>query len=153
MTVSKFEKVLPLLKIGKADREYFLKWLKRYGGWARRNRNCHQDEDLPSATEDVIEFCRDLLRSKTPAWQRRQAVRAIEAYRDSILQTQEPCYKEIINTLGQLASSACCVALVLVFLDYWSVKDSFSGSGRGNQSSGTVGEGTRSLVHYVVFGF
>jgi integron integrase len=106
MTVAKFEQVLPLLKIGKADRDYFLRWLKRYGGWKQRRtgHDHYHDEDLPVSTEDVIAFCRELLASETPAWQRQQAVRAIESYRDSVLQENEPSLKDIINTLDRLAA-------------------------------------------------
>ena len=60
--------------------------------------------DLPVSTDKVIAFCRELLESKTPAWQRLQAVQAIEAYRDSVLNTEEPCLNDITATLKHLAA-------------------------------------------------
>ena len=106
MSVAKFEKLLPLLSVGKADRAYFLKWIQRYAGWVVEKNLGRRAEDLPVSTEQVIAFCRHLLASKTPAWQRLQSVCAIESYRDSVLQTQSPCLKEITGTLKQLAAKA-----------------------------------------------
>jgi len=104
MSVAKFEKLLPLLSVGKADRAYFLRWIQRYAGWVVEKNLGRRAEDLPVSTEQVIAFCRHLLASKTPAWQRLQSVCAIESYRDSVLQTQSPCLKEITGTLKQLAA-------------------------------------------------
>jgi len=101
MTIAKFEKVLPLLKIGKADREYFLRWIKRYSGCQTRRtgHDYHHRENLPVTTEDVIKFSRELLASKTPAWQRLQAVRAVESYRDAVLGTEAPSLTKITSIL------------------------------------------------------
>ena len=104
MTVAKFESVLPFLKIGKADRAYFLKWIQRYDGWTRQSNSRSASADLPVGTGYVIAFCRSLLESKTPAWQRLQAVCAIEAYRDSVLKVQQPSFEKIISTLDRLAA-------------------------------------------------
>jgi integron integrase len=104
MSVTKFEKMLPLLSLGKKEGAFFLKWVQRYGRWVVQNLGSDRDEDLPVSTEQVIAFCRELLTSKTPAWQRLQAVVAIEAYRDSVLQTRRPCLQEITGTLRQLAA-------------------------------------------------
>lgn len=104
MTVAKYEKVMPILKMGKADGKYFVRWVKRYGGWTQRTLGVDQEVDLPVTAEDVIAFCRELLKSETPAWQRQQAVRAIESYRDSVLQTHEPSLKDIISTLERIAA-------------------------------------------------
>ena len=45
-----------------------------------------------------------LVESKTPAWQRLQAVHAIEAYRDSVLNTKDPCLNDITATLKHLTA-------------------------------------------------
>ena len=58
---------------------------------------------LPVSQEEVIQFLRSLLQSRTPAWQRLQAVRAIEAYRDLVLQARVPPLDEIRQTLSRLA--------------------------------------------------
>jgi hypothetical protein len=50
-----------------------------------------------------MRFLRSLRDSQTPAGQRLQAVRAIEAYRDLVLQTTVPSLQEIRQKLGRLA--------------------------------------------------
>jgi integrase len=50
----------------------------------------------------VIAFSQSLLHSNTPAWQRLKAVRAVEAYRDIVLETNEPNLQDIKIKLGQL---------------------------------------------------
>ena len=77
MTVANFGKILPLLSIGNKAKTYFMRWGLRYRGWVRGMGA--GAGDLPVSTEKVIAFCRELLGSKTPAWQRLQAVQAIEA--------------------------------------------------------------------------
>jgi integron integrase len=59
---------------------------------------------LPVSVELVKAFSRSLLDSKTPAWQRLQAVRAVEAYRDLVLGTGEPSLGEIRQALQRLAA-------------------------------------------------
>lgn len=104
MSVAKFERLLPLLKLSFKKRAFFLKWVQRYGGWLVKNLDCHPDENLSVNSEQVIAFCRELLANKTPAWKRLQAVHAIEAYRDAVLQRQTPCLNEVTNKLKQLAA-------------------------------------------------
>ena len=41
--------------------------------------------------------------SKIPAWQRRQAVRALIAYRDLILRTRDPDLSDLVVILNRLA--------------------------------------------------
>jgi hypothetical protein len=52
---------------------------------------------------ELIAFSQSLRDNKTPAWQRLQAVRAIEAYRDLVLRTQEPSLQMIRQTLSRIA--------------------------------------------------
>lgn len=62
--------------------------------------------DVPISVERVIAFCRVLLTSKTPAWQRLQAVRAIECYRNLVQKTSEPDLSSIRKKLTE-----CRIAL------------------------------------------
>ena len=63
-----------------------------------------EDGRLPVSVESVKEFSRSLLKSGAPAWQRLQAVRAVDAYRDLILRTEEPSLAEIRQALQRLAA-------------------------------------------------
>jgi hypothetical protein len=58
---------------------------------------------LSVSPDEVIRFLRSLLKNQVPAWQRLQAVRAIEAYRDLVLQSKLPPLEEIRQTLSRLA--------------------------------------------------
>jgi len=61
------------------------------------------DGKLPVTPEEVISFLRSLLKTSTPAWQRLQAVRAIEAYRNLVLRTEAPSLEFIRQKLSRLA--------------------------------------------------
>lgn len=97
MTVQRYCQLLPGAKYGKNDQKWFPKWLRRY------STGNEKAENLPLTVDSVIAFCQSLLNSNTPAWQRLQAVRAVESYRDLVLNTDQPCLKDIKVKLGQLA--------------------------------------------------
>ena len=97
MSFADFQSKLLQSDVGANDRKYFPKWIKRYLG------------DIPidhiSITRDaVIQFCRSLLDSRTPAWQRLQAVRALETYRDLILHVGQPDLRDIRKKLNEIAA-------------------------------------------------
>ena len=98
MSVESFCRVLHEAKLGKNDQEWFPRWIRRYASSVEVVGG-----KLPVSQEEVIQFLRSLLQSRTPAWQRLQAVRAIEAYRDLVLQTRVPPLDEIRQTLSRLA--------------------------------------------------
>lgn len=52
---------------------------------------------------NVIRFLQTLRDHGTPAWQRLQAARAVECYRDLVLKTQQPAFHDIRKTLSRLA--------------------------------------------------
>ncbi len=58
---------------------------------------------LSVTREEVLRFLQTLRDNGTPAWQRLQAVRAVELYRNLVLKTQQPVLHEIRQTLGRLA--------------------------------------------------
>jgi hypothetical protein len=65
----------------------------------------HQPEtaSLTLSQDSVKQFCRTLLARQVPAWQRLQAVRAIELYRSQVLGTSDPDLLEIRQMLGRKA--------------------------------------------------
>ncbi len=48
-------------------------------------------------------FRESFVTDRIPAWQRLQAVRAVELYRNLVLQSQQPSLHHIRQTLGRLA--------------------------------------------------
>lgn len=99
MTLARFETAVRGDGVGQNDQEWFPKWLRRYAMSFRNGLT----ENLPVNRSSVINFSRSLLKSGAPAWQRRQAVRALECYRERVLGRSEPDLSDIILTLTQLA--------------------------------------------------
>ena len=105
MALQQFQTKLAGSKYSKNDKNWFPKWLRRYQRSLRDNSlPVDPDQKLVVTTASVIDFSRSLLKSQTPAWQRLQAVRAVEAYRDLVLGTPEPSLLDIRNTLARLAA-------------------------------------------------
>ena len=84
--------------MSKNDKEWFPRWIRRYASSVKA-----VEGKLPVSQDEVIRFLQSLLKSKTPAWQRLQAVRAIEAYRNLVLRTEVPSLEPIRQKLSQLA--------------------------------------------------
>lgn len=63
----------------------------------------HSASNLSVSEAEVIRFLRTRRDNGTLAWQRLQAVRAVELYRNLVLKTQHPSLHEIRQTLGRLA--------------------------------------------------
>jgi hypothetical protein len=99
MSVQQFRGSLDGKQVGKNDKKWFPLWVRRYASSVDATA-----EKLPVTEADVIRFSRSLRDSGTPAWQRLQAVRAVEAYRNLVLQTEEPSLTEMRRTLGRLAA-------------------------------------------------
>ncbi len=105
MALQQFQTKLAGSKYSKNDKNWFAKWLRRYQRSLHDNSvRVGPDQNLVVTTASVIDFSRSLLKSQTPAWQRLQAVRAVEAYRDLVLETSEPSLLDIRNTLARLAA-------------------------------------------------
>ena len=98
MSAADFSRLVDGAKLGQSNNKYFPLWVRRYAA----SMGIDQGR-LPVDPDKVIGFLRSLLKSNTPAWQRLQAVRAIEAYRNLVLQTAEPSLDEIRQKLSRLA--------------------------------------------------
>ena len=85
MSAGQFQRRLHGAKYAGNDVKYFPLWVRRYA-----QSVTPENGRLPVSVELVKEFSRSLLQSGTPAWQRLQAVRAVEAYRDLALCTEAP---------------------------------------------------------------
>ena len=97
MSVERFQVVLKLANIEDNDKVWFGRWLRRDAVFLRQP----ETELLQIYQNGVKQFCRTLLASEVPAWQRLQAVRAIEFYRNEVLATAEPDLLEIRQILGR----------------------------------------------------
>lgn len=98
MSVRKFCLLLNEAKVGKNDHKWFPRWVRRYASVVDS-----VDGKLSVTEPDVIRFLRTLRDNGTPAWQRLQAVRAVELYRNLVWKTQRPALHKIRRTLGRLA--------------------------------------------------
>ena len=100
MSLAAFRSKLHLAHYGEKDQVWFPKWLARYATGKPLTAGV-----LPVTESLVIEFSRSLMKSGTPAWQRLQGVRAVEAYRDLVLHVSEPDLTQMKQILGRLAAA------------------------------------------------
>ncbi|TWU08589.1 integron integrase [Allorhodopirellula heiligendammensis] len=99
MTLLKFEiAVASADGVGESDRVWFPKWLRRYA----MTFPLGLVNELAVNRETTLQFSRMLLEVGAPAWQRWQAVRSLECYRDLVLGRSEPDLSSIIAKLAQL---------------------------------------------------
>lgn len=97
MTLAVFEKeVASSDRVGENDRVWFPRWLRRYALSFRKGLVA----ELPVNEHSVIRFSKTLLKNGAPAWQRWQAVRSIECYRDLVLKREQPDLSHIVTTLA-----------------------------------------------------
>jgi len=80
VSLREFNKVVQVGGFGKADKQWFPVWMKRYAEFA------HHDglSAIPLTRERAMGFSRELLANEIAAWQRQQAVRTLAAYRDVV---------------------------------------------------------------------
>lgn len=99
MSVKEFCALLHQARVSKDDKKWFPSWLRRYAQSADM-----VDGKLLVTTAHVIRFSRSLRDNGTRAWQRLQAVRAVESYRDLVLKTKHPSLVDIRRKLGRIAA-------------------------------------------------
>lgn len=101
MSLAEFEKQLAVNEVGKCDRVWFPRWLQRYALTIRGGLS----QDLPINQTAAIRFSRSLLEKGAPAWQRLQAVRALECYKTLVLKRTAPDFSDMFAFLAKLASA------------------------------------------------
>lgn len=99
MSVQAFKRLVRSSELGSKDKEWFPAWLKRFAEYSRAD----EASSLRLTRELALGFSRELLANGVPAWQRKQAVRSLCAYRDMVLQSDEPMLSDMVRTLGTLA--------------------------------------------------
>ena len=98
MTLAQFEREVLGDRVGENDRVWFPRWVRRYALSFRKGLV----DNLPVNEHTVLRFSRALLANGAPAWQRWQAVRAVECYRDLVLKRSEPDLSHVVTTLAKL---------------------------------------------------
>jgi integron integrase len=96
MSVKQFSRELVSADYEQNDREWFPRWLQRYESFLNSD-----GETLSVSLDSVVAFCRSLLETKTPAWQRLQALRAVEAYRNLVLKVDSPSFDRMKRELSR----------------------------------------------------
>lgn len=98
MSVRKFCLLLNEARVRKNDKEWFPRWVRRYASTVETAQG-----KLSVTKAEVIRFLQTLRDNGTPAWQRLQAVRAVEMYRKLVCETEQPALHDIRRELGRLA--------------------------------------------------
>ena len=99
MSLQEFKQLVAVSKLKSHDIEWFPRWLQRYGSTVPMVEGRY-----PITVEHVIRFSRSLRDNGVPAWQRLQAVRAVEAYRDLVLETDVPSLADVRIALSRQAA-------------------------------------------------
>lgn len=99
MSVKKYCRLLHDTRYRAVDKQWFPRWVRRYASTlsAKHDR-------LSITVEDVVRFSRLLRDNGTPAWQRLQAVRAVESYRNLVIRSTEPSLADIRKTLSRISA-------------------------------------------------
>ena len=99
MSLQEFHKLVHVASFGKADKQWFPTWSIRYAEFAGHDGR----SAIPLTRDLALGFSRKLLASQVPAWQRQQAIRTLAAYRDLVLEAEEPLLSDMVRKLGTLA--------------------------------------------------
>jgi len=99
MSARRFAAIIASLKLSRDEQKWFPLWIFKFAS----SRNFTRSEQLTLDLDSVIDFSRGLRDGDVPAWQRLQAVRAIDCYRKSILQSDEPRLGKVLAKLQQIS--------------------------------------------------
>jgi integron integrase len=100
VSIKQFEKELAVAAYRSDDKTWFPKWIARYASATKQSRT----EVLVVSVDRVVSFSKSLLNNGSPAWQRLQAVRAVEAYRDLVCLDGHPSLLAIKRTLERIVA-------------------------------------------------
>ena len=99
MSTHEFERAVKVEQLSKASKVWFPRWVGRYAAFAK----CSGETTIPVDQERVIQFLRILCDKAVPAWQRLQAVEAIECYLTIVRHDNSFPLKEVRLKLTELA--------------------------------------------------
>lgn len=100
MSVHKFKKDLLSMDYPENDKTFFPFWISRYASEVGQR---NPFANLPVNEATILKFSRSLLQSEIPAWQRLQAVRAVEAYHIFLFGKSTEWILNIKKTLSRIA--------------------------------------------------
>jgi integron integrase len=107
VSLAKFEREILGDRVSKNDQVWFPKWLRRYAMCFPKGLI----NDLPVNRNAAVRFSKSLLKNGAPAWQRHQAVRALECYRDFVLKKSQPDLADMVLFLAGLAKKERNIAI------------------------------------------
>ena len=99
MCKERFEQAVKMERLSRNAKAWFPRWLGRYAALA----NCSGEATIPVDRERVIRFLRMLRDKGVPAWQRLQAVEALECYLTIVRRDNSWPLKEVRLKLTELA--------------------------------------------------
>ena len=99
MSVGMFSELLAKCDLSPDSKQYFPIWVGRYANFSKKSPPMR----LVVERELVIAFLRSLRDTGVTAWQRLQAVRAIECYRDVVLCVATPDLRDVVQKLTEIA--------------------------------------------------
>ena len=99
MSTHEFERAVKVEQLSKASKVWFPRWIGRFAAYVK----CAGDAPIRVEQEQVIHFLRMLRDKKVPAWQRLQAVEAIECYLTIVLGDKSWPLKDVRLKLTELA--------------------------------------------------
>ena len=100
LSLKQFEKELAVAEYRSDDKTWFPKWVARYASVTEQSKT----ETFNVSVDLAIKFSRSLLENGCPAWQRLQAVRAVEAYRNLIHLDGRPSLLEMKRALERIVA-------------------------------------------------
>lgn len=99
MSANDFERAVKVERLSKASKVWFPRWLGRYAAYVK----CGGDSPIRVEREQVIRFLQMLRDKNVPAWQRLQAVEAIECYLTIVLRDNSWPLQDVRLKLTELA--------------------------------------------------
>lgn len=100
MSLQAMARCVAATRMSEQDRNWLPRWLASYASLHR----CEAVDAIPLDRDKVVVFLRDLRDRGKAAWQRLQAVRAFEFYRDHVLKTEGPDFCDIRQKLAEIAA-------------------------------------------------
>jgi integron integrase len=100
MTLTLLRRAVHSANLHDHDRAWYPQWIQQYARFLKSDAS----QDLAVAHHTTIAFLQQLKARQRPAWQRLQAVRAIEFYRNQVLKASEPSLSDIREKLAELAT-------------------------------------------------
>lgn len=102
MSIDRFRQKLGAARTGEKDRVWFPRWVRRFAAFQAGSQQVDPADGPFVELDSVIAFLQSLRDAGVPAWQRLQATRALERYRDLVLESDQPDLSRVRTTLSRI---------------------------------------------------